>query len=52
MYNSKKYYDGLNSMSDTIPPNGGNLTIYYITSFLAFMAGLILFADKFEQNNK
>lgn len=46
---SKKHYDDLNTMADILPPNSGCLAIYYLTSFLAFMVGIILFVDKFDK---
>lgn len=49
---SKKFYDELNTMADVFPPNSGCLAIYYLTSFIAFTFGLILFADKFDKSNK
>ena len=52
IYDSKKFYENLNTMADVFPPNPGCLAIYYLTSFISFMFGLILLADEFKKNNR
>lgn len=49
---SRKFHENLITHADIFPPNSGCLAIYYLTSFLAFMFGLILLVDDFDKGYK